>query len=122
MVAGYEGDADAEEDSYAASYLPTTEGRAEPNPFNQRTEGGGEALDEQEGKTRAQAGQGLEQGDVPDADAQNPADEKHWKGVAAQADSETVGPEGKEQRGAGEPPKICFGPANQLGRAMAADD
>src|SRR2546423_14211720 len=115
MLARHQGDGDAHQNSQSAENLDGSETGAEPGPFDQRAERSRQALNQQHGKTGAQTGQRLEQGDVAEADAENAAEEKDGERVALQADSKTVRPNAEKKGGASKTPEVGFSAANEFG-------
>jgi hypothetical protein len=79
-------------------------------------------LNEQNGESRAEPGQCLEEGEVTEPDADDTAEKKKWKCGARQAFSKAESPNGEQSTGAQKSPKISFSATEQPGRAVAADD
>src|SRR5438093_4552517 len=122
MLARSQRDGDAGQNYEAARDLPGCERGSQPGPFDERAQRRGETLNQQQREARAEPRQGLEEGHVTDADAQDATEEKGREGVAGQSDAESVSPHAEHESRHRQPPEIRLGAADQFGRAMAAHD
>src|SRR5437867_3252707 len=108
MFSGHQCDADAGENRQTAPDLPPGETRSEPQPFDQCPKRRSQALNQQQGKTRAEPGQSLKERHVANSNSQDAAEQKCRKSFSAQANAKTVSPNRQKQRRASQSPKVCF--------------
>ena len=93
---------------------------AEPEPFDERGEGRGETLREQNGAAAAEPGQRLEIRAVAEADAKEAAQHEPF-GCAVETGAEKVRPNGQENGSESDAPEIGLDAADLPGGAITAD-